>query len=93
LHFLFRWFPFSQQGSADVHERGNLGGEDAIVNLTERQAGAAEGHEQALKSADESFTPKLLEKLELGLMAAVGLAAGSDRQAAITGHLPSVSHS
>jgi hypothetical protein len=63
---------------------GELRAEDAIVKAIECQAGVAEGSDQAPESADESLDAKqLLEKLELGLIEALGLVAQSERNAAM----------
>lgn len=54
------------------------------MTAIERQAGIAEGIDQAAESADEALDLKqLLERLELGLTVALGLVAQSERNGAM----------
>jgi hypothetical protein len=55
-----------------------------FVTAIERQAGIAEGIDQAAESADEALDVRqLLERLELGLNEALGLVAQSERNGAM----------
>ena len=54
------------------------------MTAIERQAGIAEGIDQAAESADEALDLKqLLERLEVGLTVALGLVAQSERNGAM----------